>query len=171
MSLQFDFCLLFPSGSLSTELSDFHRSAQSRNEHECKQTLKNMLKMECHHNYNVISTTQHIDAQTFSMQIFLTPETLLQAILPFPSMPPKRPGELAHRLRLKLRLALKLALISLRTTGPRRICMWIFVMGLKCVLNGSVVIKKFYLNMHHYIMENNTVTVICSFIGPQLWIL
>ena len=49
--------------------------------------------------------------------------------------------------------------------------MWIFVMGLKCVLNGSVVIKKFYLNMHHYITENNTVTVLCSFIGPQLWIL
>ena len=49
--------------------------------------------------------------------------------------------------------------------------MWIFVMGLKCVLNGSVVTKKFYLNMHHYIMENNTVTVLCSFIGPQLWIL
>ena len=28
--------------------------------------------------------------------------------------------------------------------------MWIFGMGVKCVRNGSVVIKKLYLNMHHY---------------------
>ena len=51
MSLEFEFHLQFPSGSLSTELSDFRQSARSRNEHECKQTLKNII--------NVISTNQH----------------------------------------------------------------------------------------------------------------
>ena len=50
MSLEFEFHLQFPSGSLSTELSDFRQSARSRNEHECKQTLKNII---------VISTNQH----------------------------------------------------------------------------------------------------------------
>ena len=35
MSLEFEFHLQFPCGSLSTELSDFHQSR------ECKQTLKN----------------------------------------------------------------------------------------------------------------------------------
>ena len=40
-SLKFDFHLQFPCGSPSTELSDFRQSARSRNERECKQTLKN----------------------------------------------------------------------------------------------------------------------------------
>ena len=51
MSLEFEFHLQFPSGSLLTELSDFRQSARSRNEHECKQTLKNII--------NVISANQH----------------------------------------------------------------------------------------------------------------
>ena len=37
--LEFEFCLQFPCGSSSTELSDFCQSAGSRNERECKQTL------------------------------------------------------------------------------------------------------------------------------------
>ena len=41
MSLEFEFHLQFPHSSPSTELSDFHHSVQSGNEHECKQTLKN----------------------------------------------------------------------------------------------------------------------------------
>ena len=41
MSLEFEFHLQFPNNSPSTEQSDFRQSGQSRNEHECKQTLKN----------------------------------------------------------------------------------------------------------------------------------
>ena len=37
---EFEFHLQFPCGSPSTELPDFHQSARSRNERECKQTLK-----------------------------------------------------------------------------------------------------------------------------------
>ena len=37
---EFEFHLQFPCGSPSTELSDFHQSARSGNERECKQTLK-----------------------------------------------------------------------------------------------------------------------------------
>ena len=40
-SLEFEFHLQFPCGSPSTELSDFRQSARSRDEHECKQALKN----------------------------------------------------------------------------------------------------------------------------------
>ena len=40
-SLEFEFSLQFPCDSPSTELSDFRQSARSRNERECKQTLKN----------------------------------------------------------------------------------------------------------------------------------
>ena len=40
-SLEFELRLLFPFRSLSTELSDFRKSVQSRNKCECKQTLKN----------------------------------------------------------------------------------------------------------------------------------
>ena len=38
-SLELEFHLQFSCGSMSTELSDFHQSAQSRKERECKQTL------------------------------------------------------------------------------------------------------------------------------------
>ena len=41
LSLEFEFLLQFPSGSPSTELSDFRQSAHSSNKRECKQTLKN----------------------------------------------------------------------------------------------------------------------------------
>ena len=44
-SLEFEFCLQFPCGSPSTERLDFRQSARSRNERECKQTLKNTLKL------------------------------------------------------------------------------------------------------------------------------
>ena len=44
MSLEFEFCLQFPCGSLSTKLLDFWQSAQSRNEGEWKQTLKKTCK-------------------------------------------------------------------------------------------------------------------------------
>ena len=40
-SLEFEFRLQFPSGSPLTELSDFRQSAQSENERESKQRLKN----------------------------------------------------------------------------------------------------------------------------------
>ena len=40
-SLQFEVHLQFPCGSQSTELSDFHQSAQTGNKCESKQTLKN----------------------------------------------------------------------------------------------------------------------------------
>ena len=43
-SLEFEFHLQFPYGSPSTELSDFRQSARSRNQRECKQTLKNTWK-------------------------------------------------------------------------------------------------------------------------------
>ena len=41
-----DLRLYFLSGSPSTELSDFRQSARSGNVRECKQTLKNTLKMK-----------------------------------------------------------------------------------------------------------------------------
>ena len=41
-----NFASKFPCGTTSTELSDFHQSAQSGNKCECKQTLKTMWKME-----------------------------------------------------------------------------------------------------------------------------
>ena len=63
-SLEFEFHPQFPCGSPSTELSDFCQSAQSGNEHECKQTLKNMPLL-CH----VISANQYFTL-TFSVQIF-----------------------------------------------------------------------------------------------------
>ena len=40
-SLEHEFHLQFPCGSLSTELSDFHQLEQRENKHECEQTLKN----------------------------------------------------------------------------------------------------------------------------------
>ena len=40
-SLEFEFYLQLACGSPSTELSDFRQSAQSGNECDCKQTLKN----------------------------------------------------------------------------------------------------------------------------------
>ena len=43
-SLEFECRLQFPCGSPSTELSDFCQTAQSGNERECKQTLKNMCQ-------------------------------------------------------------------------------------------------------------------------------
>ena len=44
MSLEFEFCLQFPCGSVSTKLLDFCQSAQSGNEGEWKQTLKKTCK-------------------------------------------------------------------------------------------------------------------------------
>ena len=80
VSLKFEFHLQFPCCSPSTELSDFRQSARSGNEHECKQTLKNTLKIIT----NVISANKHFES------------TLLQALLPFPAPPLECPGELAR---------------------------------------------------------------------------
>ena len=104
-SLEFKSHLSFPCGSSSTKLSNFRQSAQSRNERECKQTLKNT-----HQGYNdiitnVTSTNQHFSL-TFSMQIFKfqryscklsflfplcrqsTPESMPQAnAIPSPELP------------------------------------------------------------------------------------
>ena len=70
-SLEFEFHLQFPSGSTSTELSDFCQSAQSRNKHECKQPLffKKTHAMGNDVITCVISADQHF-ASTFSIQIF-----------------------------------------------------------------------------------------------------
>ena len=54
------------------EQPDFCQSAQSRNERECKQTLKNMCQarvMIIISNNYIISTNQHFKS-TFSIQIF-----------------------------------------------------------------------------------------------------
>ena len=67
MSLEFEFHLQFPCGSLSTELSDFRQSTRSRNERKCKRTLKNTCKVN-DVTTNVISANQHL-ASTFLMQI------------------------------------------------------------------------------------------------------
>ena len=40
-SLEFEYHLQYPCGSPSTELSDLCQSARSKNERECKQTLRN----------------------------------------------------------------------------------------------------------------------------------
>ena len=48
-ALEFEFHLQIPSGSSSTELSDFRQSARSGNERECKQTLKNTCQEYLRH--------------------------------------------------------------------------------------------------------------------------
>ena len=40
-SLEFEFHLQYPCGSPSTELSDLLQSVRSKNERDCKQTLRN----------------------------------------------------------------------------------------------------------------------------------
>ena len=87
-SLEFEFHLQFPCGSLSTELSDFRQSARSRNKRECKQTRAKGNDVIT----NVISAYQR-----FASDIQI-PETKLQVLLPFPALPTERPGELARRL-------------------------------------------------------------------------
>ena len=78
-SLEFEFHLQFPCGSPSTELSDFRQSARTGN--ECKQTLKaNDLTT------NAISPNQHFASIFFDADI----------LIPFPTPPPERPGELAR---------------------------------------------------------------------------
>ena len=67
-SLEFEFHLQFPCGSLSTELSDFPLSARCENERECKQTFKTRTNGNDVVTY-VISANQYL-ASTFSMQIF-----------------------------------------------------------------------------------------------------
>ena len=97
--------------SVPTELSEFPPVSANVN---------NTVKARANRNYvitNVISANNHF-ASTFSMQIFkfqrrsclpacrlpacrdvCTQATQLQALLPFPALPPERPGELARTLR------------------------------------------------------------------------
>ena len=78
-SLEFEFQLQFPCGSPSTELSDFRQSARTGN--ECKQTLKaNDVTT------NAISPNQHVASIFFDADI----------LIPFPTPPPERPGELVR---------------------------------------------------------------------------
>ena len=89
-----------------TELSEFPPVSANVN---------NTVKARADRNYvitNVISANNHF-ASTFSMQIFkfqrrsclpafrdvCMQATQLQALLPFPALPPERPGELARTLR------------------------------------------------------------------------
>ena len=65
MSLEFEFHVQFPCGSLSTELLDFCQSAQSGNEHECKQTLKNRCQGQWPHIYKMSSLPISIWHQFF----------------------------------------------------------------------------------------------------------
>ena len=55
LSLEFEFHVQFPCGSLSTELLDFCQSAQSGNEREWKQTLKNRCQGQWPHIYKMSS--------------------------------------------------------------------------------------------------------------------
>ena len=83
---------------LLTELSDFRQFEWSRNDGECKQTLKNTWK---HHPRVMTSLLRQspfrIDFFDADIQI---PETWLQALLSFPNPPLGRLGELARRLTL-----------------------------------------------------------------------
>ena len=68
------------------------------NQCKCKQTLTNM----CRGNNvitNIISTNQHF-ISTFLDADFQISEAWLQGLLPFPTLLPECPGELAHRLLL-----------------------------------------------------------------------
>ena len=94
-SLEFEFHVQIPCGSRSTELSDFRQSARRGNELECNKHWKTRAKGNDVIT-NVISANQHIASKKFDAYIQF-PQTQLQALLPFPVPPPKRPGELARR--------------------------------------------------------------------------
>ena len=81
-SLGFELYLQFPCGSLSTELSDFRQSAQSKKEPECKQTLKNTCQGYWRHYLcHFCQSGFRIDFFDADIQI---PESWLQALLPLP---------------------------------------------------------------------------------------
>ena len=79
MSQEFEIHLQFPCSSPLTELSDFRQSAQSGNEHECKQTWakgKGVIT-------NVISANQHFSS-AFLMGIFKFQTHCCKLFFPFP---------------------------------------------------------------------------------------
>ena len=88
MSLELEFHLQFPCGILSTGLSNFCQSVWSGNEHECKQTLKNMCQGKwCHY------ANQHFTS-TFLMQTFKL-QRLSCKLLFLSALPPEHPLEVA----------------------------------------------------------------------------
>ena len=99
MSLKFEFCLQFPRGSTSTELSDFHQSAQSGNQHECKHTLKNMRKQTPRVMTSLLMSSLPISILHWHFWCrYSNISRDIVALLPFPALPPERPEELARRL-------------------------------------------------------------------------
>ena len=102
-SLEFEFRVQFPCGSLSTELSDFRQAARSGNEREYKPTLIDTCQGKWRHYY------RHLRQSAFRIDFFSAdieiPETELQAIVPFPAPPPERPGELARKLYFSQRVS------------------------------------------------------------------
>ena len=79
MSQEFEIHLQFPCSSPLTELSDFRQSAQSGNEHECKQTwAKGNVVIT-----NVVSTNQHFTS-AFLMGIFKFQRHCCKLFFPFP---------------------------------------------------------------------------------------
>jgi len=92
---EFEFHFQFPYDSPTTELSDFHQTAQSGNNCKCIQTLKASAKGN-NVITNVISANQHF-ALTFSMQIFKFQRRSCKLLLPLLAPPPECPGELSRR--------------------------------------------------------------------------
>ena len=79
MSQEFEIHLQFPCSSPLTELSDFRQSAQSGNEHECKQTWAKGNGVIT----NVISANQHFTS-AFLMGIFKFQRHCCKLFFPFP---------------------------------------------------------------------------------------
>ena len=79
MSQEFEIHLQFPCSSPLTELSDFRQSAQSGNEHECKQTWAKDNGVIT----NVISANQHFTS-AFLMGIFKFQRHCCKLFFPFP---------------------------------------------------------------------------------------
>ena len=95
-SLEFEFRLQFPCGSLSTELSDFHQSVRSGNGRECEHVKARAKGKDVI--TNAISANQHL-ASSFSMQIFKFQRLSCKLSFLFPAPPPEHPRELARRLK------------------------------------------------------------------------
>ena len=96
--LEFEFCLQFPCGSSSTELSDFCQSAGSRNERECKQTLmRHALRvMTALLHCNVISTNQH--SRRLFRYRYSNFRDVVASSPSFSCLPPEHPRQLAYKL-------------------------------------------------------------------------
>ena len=112
MSLEFEFRLQFPCGSLSTELSDFRQSARSGNKCKCKQTLKSTWKHVPRVMRSLLMSSPPISTSHRLFRCRYSNSRDVVAIYPFSS----HPGELARRLPKIQRFDMSLTVKRFLTT-------------------------------------------------------